>query len=178
MAIACAVRPWKLPSKTTRFGRPVTWRASFTAASVASAPELAKKKVSIPSGVTSARREASGSRRSWRYTFTWACRNLAAWSWIASTTAGWQCPVLVTAMPEVKSRYSVPSEVVTVQPEPLTTSRSVTRNQTSERCDSPISGALEGGAVDAGGGGSGRVEHGDPLQPRPRASQNPPNTST
>ena len=33
------------------FGRPVACLASFTAASVASAPELAKKNVSMPSGV-------------------------------------------------------------------------------------------------------------------------------
>ena len=40
------------------FGRPVACLASFTAASVASAPELAKKNESMPSGVTSASRVA------------------------------------------------------------------------------------------------------------------------
>jgi hypothetical protein len=35
------VRPWKLPLNTTVFGRPVACLASFTAASVISAPELA-----------------------------------------------------------------------------------------------------------------------------------------
>ena len=58
----------------------------------------------------------------------------AACSWIAATTVGWQCPVLVTAMPLVKSRYSVPSAVVTVHPDPDTTGRSVTWNHTSARC--------------------------------------------
>jgi len=29
----------------------------------------------------------------------------AAWRWIASTTRGWQCPVLTTPIPAVKSRY-------------------------------------------------------------------------
>ncbi len=43
------------------FGRPVACLASFTAASVASAPELAKKNESIPSGVMPARRSASCS---------------------------------------------------------------------------------------------------------------------
>ena len=66
IAIACAVRPWNDPEKTTTLGRPVAWRASFTAASVASAPELAKKKESMPGGVTSSSRSASSSRRSWR----------------------------------------------------------------------------------------------------------------
>jgi hypothetical protein len=28
----------------------------------------------------------------------------SAWSFTARTTSGWQCPVLVTAMPEEKSR--------------------------------------------------------------------------
>ena len=56
----------------------------------------------------------------------WAWMKVAAWRWIASTTCGWQWPVLVTAMPLLKSRYSVPSAVVTVEPLPETTSRSVT----------------------------------------------------
>src|SRR4051794_11331597 len=60
--------------------------------------------------------------------------NRAAWAWIASTTCGWQWPVLVTAMPLEKSRYSSPLVVVTTQPRPEATSRSVTLNQTSETC--------------------------------------------
>ena len=47
------VRPWKLPWNTMTFGRPVTCLASLTAPSVASAPELAKKKVSMSPGVIS-----------------------------------------------------------------------------------------------------------------------------
>ena len=115
------------------FGRPVTCLASFTAASVASAPELAKKNVSMPAGrdlgeavgqrleqvvavhvdlgVDEPRRPAPGS---------------------PPRRAGWQWPVLVTAMPLEKSRYSVPSVVVTHEPRPVTTSRSVTWNHTSE----------------------------------------------
>ena len=50
IAIARWVRPWKLPWNTITFWRPVVCLASFTAASVASAPELAKKNVSMPGG--------------------------------------------------------------------------------------------------------------------------------
>ena len=38
---AATVRPWKPPWKTTTLGRPVAIRASRTAASTASEPELA-----------------------------------------------------------------------------------------------------------------------------------------
>src|SRR4030067_482342 len=38
------VRPWNEPWKTMTLGRPVACRASLTAASMASAPELEKKK--------------------------------------------------------------------------------------------------------------------------------------
>ena len=50
MAIVRCERPWKLPVNTMTFGRPVACLASFTAASVASAPELAKKNWSMPAG--------------------------------------------------------------------------------------------------------------------------------
>ena len=63
-----------------------------------------KKNVSIPGGVTSARRVASCSSRGWRYTFTCAWMKRPACSRIAATTFGWQCPVLVTAIPLEKSR--------------------------------------------------------------------------
>ena len=36
----------------------------------------------------------------------------------AATTAGWQWPRLLTAIPLRKSRYSTPSESVSTQPEP------------------------------------------------------------
>ena len=47
------VRPWNEPWNTMMFGRRVTCLASLTAASVISAPELAKKKVSIAPGAIS-----------------------------------------------------------------------------------------------------------------------------
>ncbi len=46
MAMVALVRPWKDPWKTITFGRWVACRASFTAPSIASAPELVKKNVS------------------------------------------------------------------------------------------------------------------------------------
>jgi hypothetical protein len=57
---------------------------------------------------------------------------------MAATTWGWQCPVEVTAIPAEKSRYSAPSTVVTYEPEPEATCRSVTENQTGARCDDVV----------------------------------------
>ena len=42
-AMAPWVRPWKPPRNATTFGRRVTYLASFTAASTASAPEFERK---------------------------------------------------------------------------------------------------------------------------------------
>ncbi len=39
----------------------------------------------------------------------WPWMSSPACAWMASTTPGWQCPVLVTPMPAVKSRYRRPS---------------------------------------------------------------------
>src|SRR3977135_225914 len=63
---------------------------------------------------------------------TWAWISRPACSAMAATTFGWQWPVEVTAIPLVTSRYSSPAVVVITQPRPEATSRSVTRNQTSE----------------------------------------------
>src|SRR5687767_12543872 len=58
-----------------------------------------------------------------------------ACSAIAATTFGWAWPVDVTAMPPEKSRYCCPLVVVTHDPVPDATSRSVTENHTPEICD-------------------------------------------
>ena len=58
IAIACAVRPWKLPWKTMMLRLLVACRASLTLASTASAPLLAKKNLSMVVGVTSSRDSA------------------------------------------------------------------------------------------------------------------------
>ena len=70
------------------FGRPVTCLASLTAASVISAPELAKKNVSMRPGASSASRVANGSSRSWVNTLAWRWMPRAACRAIASTTSG------------------------------------------------------------------------------------------
>src|SRR5712691_10657242 len=44
--------------------------------------------------------------------------NFLACSSIAATTRGWECPVVTTAMPAVKSRNRLPSTSVTQQPRP------------------------------------------------------------
>ncbi len=127
------VRPWKLPLNTIVWGRLVTCLASLIAASVISAPELAKKNVSIAPGVSSLSLAASGSSRSCLYTLTCAWMNRCAWSAIALATCGWAWPVELTAMPAAKSRYSAPSVVVTQQPLPLATCSGVTENHTLDR---------------------------------------------
>ena len=79
------VRPWKQPSAATRRVRPVR-RVSLRAASLASAPELAKK--TLPSD------PSSPSSRSARATCGSVAKKLETWpsvrSWVvtASTSAG------------------------------------------------------------------------------------------
>src|SRR5690242_20025835 len=46
------------------------------------------------------------------------CTKRSAWSLIAWTTFGWECPVVSTAMPAVKSRKRLPSTSVTQHPRP------------------------------------------------------------
>ena len=70
------------------FGRPVACLASFTAASVASAPELAKKNVSMPAGVIVGQTLGQRLEQVVAVTLTCAWMNRAACSWIAATTCG------------------------------------------------------------------------------------------
>ena len=101
---AATVRPWKPPWNTITFGRPVACRARRSAASIASEPELAKNIRSRCCGSTSPSRSTSVS--------SGRCITVVYCAWIilptcscaAATTRGWQCPVLVTPMPAVKSR--------------------------------------------------------------------------
>ena len=90
-------------------------RTSFRAASLASAPEL-QKNTADPND-RSHSRSASRFIGAFQYRFE-TCISRAACSWIAATTCGWQWPVLHTATPERKSRYSTPSESTSTQPEP------------------------------------------------------------
>ena len=72
---AATVRPWKPPWKTITFGRPVACRASRSAASTASLPQLAKNSRSRPGGSTSPSRSISVSS-GW-------CSTVVYWPWIS-----------------------------------------------------------------------------------------------
>ena len=112
------VRPWKLRSAATITGRPgpAMRRTSLIAASLASAPELAKK--TRPSAPSRARmRSASSISRSCRNRLE-VCATSATWRLTASTMAGWACPSELTAIPAIRSRYSRPSASRTRQPCP------------------------------------------------------------
>jgi len=93
------------------------FRASFSAASLASAPELQKK-------TRSANECSTSSFARWICGAAWkmleTCSSVAAASRMAPVTTGWQWPSEVTAMPVVKSRYSRPSESHTRVPSPRT----------------------------------------------------------
>ena len=114
------VRPWKAPSVATTWVRPVL-RVSLNAASLASAPELAKK--TLPR-VVAAERESS--RQSARRGAT--CGSVAkkfetwpsvcSWAVTASTSAGWAWPREFTAMPPSRSRYCLPASSQTYAPSP------------------------------------------------------------
>jgi hypothetical protein len=99
--IAAWVRPWKAPRKAMIAGRPVAILASFRAPSVASAPELVQKTWFRLAGRVDVSARAAFSIGSWARMFAWAWMILPACSRIASTTLGWQWPVLTTPMPEV-----------------------------------------------------------------------------
>src|SRR5450759_923452 len=113
------VRPWKLPSIATTSSRPVTLRASFTAASLASAPLLVKKTRVRPAGRISARSARRRARAGeyvrpesgfWRIRAP--CSASAAWM----TGCAW--PIEVTPQPAVRSRYLSPSSSPTSTPSP------------------------------------------------------------
>ncbi len=95
------VRPWKAPSVATTPVLPVS-RPILNAASLASAPELAKN--------TRPGRPKSWSSRSASATGGSAMKRLETWPRLAtcretaSTTAGWAVPSALTAMPPTKSR--------------------------------------------------------------------------
>ena len=86
------------------FGRPVACRASRSAASTASLPELVKNRLSRPVGSTSPSLSTSRSSGRCMTVVYWPWISVPTCSWAAATTRGWQWPVLVTPMPAVKSR--------------------------------------------------------------------------
>ena len=109
------VRPWNAPWKTTTSPRGRALRTSLIAASFASAPEFVKNTTPPSERVVS--RSASRTIGAFQYRLP-TCISRAACSCTASTTCGWQWPVLQTEMPLRKSRYSLPSASTSTQPEP------------------------------------------------------------
>ncbi len=118
-----SVRPWKAFSVeiTRSLCAPkrscAQRRASFSAASLASAPELQKNTRSANVDWTS--RSASRSAGSLVNQFE-TCQSLRACSSSARTIAGWQWPSAVTATPLAKSTYMRPSWSQTREPSPRT----------------------------------------------------------
>ena len=104
-----------------RRGRPRCRRAAAPCARASTPPRWPPRPSCRRTPTT--RRTASTSRSASRtigalkYRFE-TCISRPACSWIAATTCGWQWPVLQTATPERKSRYSTPSESTSTQPEP------------------------------------------------------------
>ena len=86
------------------------------AASFASAPEFAKK--TLPPGSDRATRRSASETSGAVVNRFETCISAPAWRWTAATTAGWQCPSEQTAMPDRKSRYSVPSPSRSTHPSP------------------------------------------------------------
>ncbi len=70
-------------------GRPVAKRASFTEASIASAPEFDRNAPQPSPGRSRESRSYSRRPGSWYMMFCWPWRSFAACSWIAATTRGW-----------------------------------------------------------------------------------------
>ncbi len=103
-ASVALVRPWNPVSSAMNSLRPVKARASRMAPSTASAPLLQKNVFSSRPGVTSASRCASApTTGTWyRYVPQWMNRSIC--SRAASTTRGWEWPVLTTEMPAKQSR--------------------------------------------------------------------------
>ena len=95
------VRPWKAPSVATRWVRPVR-RVSLIAASLASAPELAKNTLPGPESSRASSRSASSTcGRVAKKLETWP--SVDSWVVTASTSAGWPWPSALTAMPPSRS---------------------------------------------------------------------------
>ena len=99
------VRPWKLFSAATITGRDGPWwrRTSFSAASLASVPELARNTLpSLPSNASSrSARVTSGSCRNRLEVCAIAC----TWRVTAAVSAGWAWASALTAMPAMRSVY-------------------------------------------------------------------------
>ena len=88
--------------------RPVVRRAIRIAFSIASAPPFVKKTFAKPSPARSTMRFAASPRA--RFAVDGATvASSAAWRWMASTTRGCECPMLVLTSWHEKSSHLVPS---------------------------------------------------------------------
>ena len=113
------MRPWKPPWTTTMSPPGFALRTTFSAASLASAPELPNS--TLPPSERAESRSASATiGRVMNRLETWI--SSPAWARTAATTPGWQWPVLQTEIPARKSRYSSPSASQSRAPSPRTNS--------------------------------------------------------
>ena len=81
-------------------------------------PAVGEKEPVDGGGVTSFSFSASATVVGGTTMFIWPKMRWVACSWIACTTRGWQCPVLVTPIPEVKSVYRWPAASYRYTPSP------------------------------------------------------------
>ena len=123
--VAPNVRPWNAPRNAMIPGRPVTRRASLSAPSMVSEPELRNRTESSGSGNVPASIRASctvGSEKPIAWT---GPVSRSTWAWMAAVTRGWACPSAVTAIPLAKSRYSRPAVSYSRWPTPCDQLRSM-----------------------------------------------------
>src|SRR4051794_19830057 len=88
--------------------------------------------------------------------------SFAACACTAATTRGCACPVFVTPMPDVKSRYRMPSGVTSHEPSPWSTTRFVIRVHTGGTTERSGRGAADV----APGTGAVSTMSGSPWPPR------------
>ena len=115
---APSVRPWKPPSSATIRARPVALRATLSAASFASAPELQKNACAPPPGARRGARRGGASAPSSRGSTRARAGRAARARRRSRPDAGGRAPT--TAIPPPKSRYARPSSSQTRQPSPRT----------------------------------------------------------
>ena len=102
--VAPKVRPWKPPRNAMIPGRPVTRRASLSAPSIASEPELRNMTESSGSGKVAANAAASSEIGAVNPIALIGPISRSTWAWIAAVTRGCAWPRAVTAIPLAKSR--------------------------------------------------------------------------
>ena len=102
--MAPKVRPWNAWRKAMIPGRPVTRRASLSAASMASEPEFRNMTESSGSGNVAASASARREIGSVKPMAEIGPMSRSTWAWMAAVTRGCAWPSAVTAIPLAKSR--------------------------------------------------------------------------